>query len=246
MSPSEEPQAILQEETPITVPARAAWSPTAIVWICFLFSILPAGILYALNFARLGQPQKTKNALLIVGVMSTIFYGLFLLSAFKPETLSSANEGILRILSLLMTMSVAWYFYLSQQSLFARHIRQGGKKASLWPPVLWSLATIVIVGIALVGYFTWQVTQDEHEFDRAVTLLQNGKYGEAEKIFKAYRTEYPDETPAYMNLAIIYSNEGRLLEAKQELESLLRMNPKHKNATQLLKDVEDDLKAEKQ
>ena len=243
-TPNESP--FLPVETSPAIPSRAAWSPTAIVWACLLFSVLPGGIMYALNFERLGQPQKKKTALLGVIAFCFVFYGILFAAAFKPELFPSFNEKMLRALSAAGTFGMARIFYLQQKPLFIRHLQQGGKKASVWPPIVWSVATITVVGIALVGYFIWQVNRDEQEFSRGYALMQKGKYDEAEKIFKSYQDKYPDETPAYMNLALIYADEAKLPQAKQELTELLRLDPKDKDAKDLLKDVEDELKAQSQ
>lgn len=243
-SASDETQPVVPEEIPV-IPTRAAWSPTAIVWMCILLSVLTGGIMYALNFERLGQPQKKKLALAGIIVLCGGFYGVNLLVVFKPELLPSINDGHLRAFSMISSFILMWYFYLTQQPLFVRHIKQGGKKASLLPPILWSLGTIVILGVILLACAFWYGSQDEQEFAQAISLMEKEKYDEAEAILKTYRTKYPEEPLTYYNLAIIYSVKGQFSQAKQQLKESLRLNPDNKDAKALLKQVEEDLRMEK-
>jgi hypothetical protein len=244
VNPASTERQLASEDTVPVVPERAAWSPTAIVWICLLFSILPAGIMHALNFERLGAPEKKKPALISVIIFSVIFYGFMFVTSIKPYLLPSLSDGTFRTLCTVSTLGMAWHFYLSQQPLFLQHRQRGGKKASIWPPVLLSLAGMVLVTVPAFSYYAWKVIRDQNEFNRAVTLMQHGKLDEAEAIFKAYRAEYPDEAVVHFNLGMVYAAKDRLPTAKNELQETLRLDPNFKDAKKYLHEVESDMKAE--
>ncbi|HEY0072793.1 MAG TPA: tetratricopeptide repeat protein [Abditibacteriaceae bacterium] len=215
--------------------SHLAWNPVAIVWICLLFSILPAGIMYALNFERLGQPEKKKGALLFVGVISIIFYVIVAVTSIAPN-MHPALDKQLRLLCGAFTLSVAACFYRNQKPLFLRHLRQGGKKAALLKPVLLSFIAILIV-MASFGY--WLVAQEEKKFNRAIVLYEQGEYKDAERLFKSYKVDNPDESGVYLNLALIYLETERPEQAKEELQEVIRLEPQNEEAKDLLQELED-------
>lgn len=202
--------------------------------MCVLFSILPAGIMYALNFGRLGLPQRQRSALYFVLGTSAIYYLIAVRALFLSDV-EETTQVSLRAWFQIVNIVVAWRFYIGQQALFARHVRQGGRRAPLLVP--FALSALFIVAVAL-GAETYVMKRDEQSFYTAVALFKAGKYRDAESIFKSYKRKYPEETSVSWNLALIYANTGRDDQAKQELKELLNIDPNHKDARRFLGELE--------
>lgn len=187
--------------------ARLPWSPTGIALITLLFSPLPGGILHAMNYARLGQPERTRLALASNLVTTTI---LFFVAFYA--------ERSLRAVIWLAAMVIATYFYKSQDKLFRRHRSAGGQKASLLLPGTLSVVVPVILALGLTYA---EDTRNQRSFEEAVRLVEEGKNIEAEREFRAYQRVYPDDIASYWNLALIYERSGNIERAKQELRIFL-------------------------
>jgi len=95
--------------------------------LTLLLSPLPAGVLHALNYRRLGQRERVRLAF-----ATNLISGLLLsLLAMELSFWGWASSILL-----------AMYFYKSQEPLFQRHRAGGGKKASMIPPTLISLGIL--------------------------------------------------------------------------------------------------------
>lgn len=146
--------------------ARLPWSPTGIALITLLFSPLPGGILHAMNYARLGQPERTRLALASNLITTTI---LFFVTFYA--------ERSLRAVTWLAAITIAAYFYKSQDELFRRHQSAGGQKASLLLPGTLSVVVLVILALGLTYA---EDTRYQRSFEDAVRLMGEGKNMEAE------------------------------------------------------------------
>jgi hypothetical protein len=99
---------------------KGLWNPRCFLVIGMIFSFLPAGVLYALNYGRSGYKKKRNITLLsvIVGFL------LFLIAAsFLPGNLS-------KYIVYGVNVSIAGYFSRDQKELYTSHILAGGKRAS--------------------------------------------------------------------------------------------------------------------
>jgi hypothetical protein len=96
--------------------------------LTLLFSPIPAGILHALNYRRLGWTGRVWLAA-----------AADLLSASLLTYLILETELWGWVSSILLA---AW-FYKTQQPLFRKHRAGGGGKASILPPTLLSLGILV-------------------------------------------------------------------------------------------------------
>ena len=114
---------------------RAAWSPRTIEYIGFFCSFLPAGIMYALNYARLGHPEKKLPRLWLV-ILG--FVGLLVLLSFIH------NESLGKLLGIGVNTAVSLFFYHDQKAAFEQHLARGGNRASIRLPVVLS---IIFAGI---------------------------------------------------------------------------------------------------
>src|SRR5512134_3249702 len=64
----------------IEIRDKPAWSPRQITAVCFLASFLPGGVLWALNWERLGKPEKVRRSLLgVLAGFAVFMTALFLL-----------------------------------------------------------------------------------------------------------------------------------------------------------------------
>jgi hypothetical protein len=100
----------------------SAWNPNAISFISFFFTFLPAGIMHAVNYERMGYPEKKKPRL----ILFVAGFVVFLAAAFILP-----NAGIFGAISI----GIAIFFYQDQKAIFQRHLAMGGKRHRL--PFLW-------------------------------------------------------------------------------------------------------------
>ena len=63
-----------------------------------------------------------------------------------------------------------------------------------------------------------------------VELLQAGKYADARPMLEALLPVQPDNLDVLYNLGMVYSDEGRLEEARSLLRRATKMAPEHANA----------------
>ena len=127
----------------ISVP-ESAWSPNAIAVISFFFTLLPAGIMHAINYERLGHREKKKSTLVWVIVGFIVWIAVILL---MPE-FDGSGAGFLGA-----QVGIAMYFHRSQQQMFQQHLSRGGKKAPLGIPVALSFLWVVIFIGGLSGWY---------------------------------------------------------------------------------------------
>ena len=113
-----------------------AWNPVIIGLLSFFFTFLPAGIFYAINFERLGQPKK-KNIRLFFVIVGFLIYtvAVFLI----PEDMP--NIQIFTIIN----AAVSGFFIYSQNALYKQHVDKGGEKAPVLLPFLSSLLWFIII-----------------------------------------------------------------------------------------------------
>lgn len=126
-----------------------AWSPKAIGAITLLCTFLPGGILWALNYSRLGQPEKTRPRLIGVLIGYCALWALIFLEIENTDVARAVDVCIRGIHPVL-----GFLFYQQQKDLFKQHIDSGGRKASILLPTLLSIAFLVtlIVGILVASY----------------------------------------------------------------------------------------------
>ena len=136
-----------------------AWNPRWFEGMSVPFTFLPSGILWAMNFERLGQPERKLPAIAAVIVGFLILAACFLFIDVIPEYAAIAvNYGF------------GFYFYHSQKRLFGDFINQGGSRARYTVPLGVSVVAsvlIVIVGLRLDSFVK------EH-----AQLLQDSEYSE--------------------------------------------------------------------
>ena len=211
-----EDEAAAQEPDP-----RGAWSPGGIAIAAVVLSSLPAGVLHALNYVRLGRPELKRRALvrnllgfLVSIVVADLTFGLF---------------G-----TFFVQVAYAVYFQNSQGGLFARHLARGGKKASVILPALgWFVA---LVGPLALGYAAFDSI--ETGFDRGIRMMDEGRYDEAEAIFLDYAESEPEDPWTNWNLAVIYDNQDEPEKALARIRIVIRKDPRFDGAAGYLVELE--------
>lgn len=74
-------------------------------------------------------------------------------------------------------------------------------------------------------------------FALGVMRMELGELGSAQTIFIALTQDFPDLADPYNNLAVLYAGQGKLDEARSQLEQALRLQPDHAQAQENLGDV---------
>jgi hypothetical protein len=119
---------------------QRAWNPTGIFWLGMVFSVLPAGILWALNFEKLGQPSRKKSSFVMVGLYSL----LVLIMSVLPK--------VSLIITTPVNIAICWTYYTSQSTLFRDFLTQGGQERSFRRPIAFSLVVIILVLTCIFAY----------------------------------------------------------------------------------------------
>lgn len=202
---------------------RAPWSPMGIAIITVLLSPLSGGVLHALNYARLGQPERRRLALASNLITTTL---LFFVTSYA---------GLMRGLAWATALIIAAYFYNSQEGLFRRYRSAGGQKASLLLP---GILSVIVLTIAAVGLSYAEDIRYQKDFEEAVRLMEEGKTTEAERAFRACQVVYPDDVASYWNLALIYERSGDIEKAKQELRMFISRNQNSQEVQEYLDRLE--------
>ena len=117
--------------------ARAPWSPTGIALVTLVLSPVAGAVLHALNYSRLGWPQRWRLALF----SNLITPLVFVLVGMRTSGGAGSN--------LVIPLFLAAYFYKTQAPLFERHRAAGGSKASLVLPVILVVVAVAILGVIL-------------------------------------------------------------------------------------------------
>lgn len=118
---------------------RPPWSPTGIALLTLVFSPVVGAVLHAIDYSRLGIPQRRRVALF--SNLSTAT--LVLWSAARGSTGAGWRLGV--------ALLPAAYFYKTQAGLFAAHRAGGGARASLWLPAILLIAATLAVGLLLAA-----------------------------------------------------------------------------------------------
>ena len=74
-------------------------------------------------------------------------------------------------------------------------------------------------------------------FLKGLILTEQGKTGDAIKIFSALTEDYPELPEPYNNLAVLYASQGQYDKAKQSLEMAIRTHPSYATAHENLGDI---------
>lgn len=182
---------------PLPLAGKKAWSPKGIHWLGWFFSPLPAGITWALNYERLGQPEKKMGAFLVAVFLFSIEVAL----SFVPD--------MPRFVMILMNGGSAALYYHTQKNLFKEFVAKGGSKSSFKLPIVNACAFVLLlfgVGVAIASHQEYQLRQRVQEIAK---LLDTESYMIAKDRLLTLREDYPDELFPYEGLAYVFLIEER-------------------------------------
>lgn len=100
----------------------------------------------ALNYERLGHPERKLKCLLGVLLAAAIYIWFLAELAMTPGASSNSMSGFS-----LMNLLVSLTYYDRQKKMFAEHLRLGGRKASIGVPLALSLVWTVILAVVLTS-----------------------------------------------------------------------------------------------
>lgn len=207
---------------------RGVWSPKALAVFGLFFSVIPAGLMFAINYGRYGRPKER----LLWGVATIFLMGALLIADCVSSEVSSPRWFLLNVLLL-------WFMYLRQAPLYHAWINSGRRKASVWTGLLICagfLATFFVAGVAVSSIY-----EDDY---LAASQIESGQYAEAEAILLEARKRHPTDMDVRFNLAIVYRLQSRPRDAVAEVDAFLKAYPTDKDALQLKADIEAELQTE--
>ncbi len=126
---------------------KGLWSPKSIMIIGSLVSFFIAGIMSAINYGRLGYADKKKKLILTItiGYIASICLSIIIGEKIDLTTSwASVNIGVSAVLK------------SQQEKLYKDYIKNGGKKASLKTPLIWSTIVLLLtfgIGPAVDYYY---------------------------------------------------------------------------------------------
>lgn len=122
---------------------KGLWDPKHFIIISLLFSFLPAGILYSLNYGRVGDKKK-RNKSLLLSLLGFILFvvGIIFIPIIVPITMINL---IVKFIGTGINIGVGVYLRNKQEKLFQEHIDNDGNKASFGVPVLLSFIMAVVI-----------------------------------------------------------------------------------------------------
>ena len=205
---------------------REPWSPKHIGWLALFLSPIPSAVLHALNWGRLGQPERVRSQFLInFGAVSLL-------------VVVAALETVHPIGLYAIGACFAWYFGATQLPAFNDVIRQGGRKAPFGKPFLWSCGGLLGL-LVIIGGMTWAL--DARDMARLQAMLDRGEY----EAYEAEMLSWVDADPTYSgghyNLALVYSLMDRYEDVAGHLRTYVNLEPDDVEAQVWLAEVEEYL-----
>lgn len=204
---------------------QRAWNPIWIAVLGFFFTLLPALVLMAVNYERLGRPQLKWP--LIVGSIS-FFIGLTYLTTLPLQ----GYEWVFAIVHIGGCFAIAAIQKPLYES-FLDYSDEHQPEAFRWP-VVYSLmfVTLFFGGIIMYQYVQHlRVVKAIQEVER---FYLEGKNTEAINLLQELNVAYPDDHTILYNLGVIYKENGQADSASIYLRQLLKLNPENEEARALL------------
>lgn len=199
------------------------WSPRHIGILAIVCSPLPAAVVHALNWRRLGQPERVRREL----AKNSLAVGLFAAVV--------VMDALPRIAVAALTFGFAGYFVATQLPSYDSVLGAGGKRASFLRPSLYSVAGIVGALVLLLG---GERVANTVELRRLDTMLANGEYEAYESAMLKWLEDDPGDAAANWNLALVYSEMDRWPEVAEHLRRYNALRPSDEEGAQWLREVE--------
>ena len=209
------PQVHLAEqgtERTLSCEGRRAWNPLGILWLGFFFSVLPAGILWTLNFERLGQPSRKQSSFITTGL-----YTLFVvLMCILPK---------LNFVATYINIAMCLHYFHSQKVLYRDFLSGGGQKESFGRPIVLSAAFLVLVSAGIFAYAYLDSVRYAKLYDEATASINKGNLIEAKLRLQKLENKYPDEPAPYYSLAWIHLQNLQYDSALTKYRHYLKLQP---------------------
>ena len=145
-------------------PTQKLWNPKSFLVLTLLFSFLPAGIMYALNYGYYEEEGKKQTSL----VLSIIAFIIFLTIAYFLPSYP------LKSIAYILNVCVGIFLMITQRELFEEHIKNGGMVKSYLVPVLIGIIPLLLFVFAFMHlpmksiqygkstlYYTDKITEDQ-------------------------------------------------------------------------------------
>lgn len=123
---------------------KAPWNPVALFFLMWIAGVFAgplgavAAAFSAVNWARLGQPQKRWPWLALAVLLGLLPF----LLAVPVRLWGVPSLEVARLLNKMALFGLAYGFLLGQRPLFDSHLARGGKATTSWP--LWLGGALVV------------------------------------------------------------------------------------------------------
>ncbi|MFN4121742.1 MAG: tetratricopeptide repeat protein [Flavobacteriales bacterium] len=204
---------------------QRAWNPIWIAVLGFFFTLLPALILMAFNYERLGKPGLKWP--LIAG--SVIFFiGLTYLTTLPLQ----GYEWAFAVVHIGGCFAIA----AIQKPLYESFLDHSDKHQpeAFRLPVVYSLMFVALFFGSIIMYQYVQHIRVVKAIQKVEQFYLEGKNTEAINLLQELNTAYPDDHTILYNLGVIYKENGQADSARIYLRQLLKLNPENEDARDLL------------
>ncbi len=206
----------MSQDNQKVIDGKGVWSPYLLAAVAVLLSILPALVLFAINYGRYGFPKKRFQWFCIIVLIAPIIIALDYIS---PEW------TIVRMFAL--NVAGIWLMYSQQIGLYQDWKLQKRPQGSGWQASFIVLATLIL-------FFCIYLIPIPQQDYLAYDLLESGRYEEAEQTLLQSKEDYPADTDIRFNLTYLYEETDRLDQAKAELIELLKIDPQNSEAQEFM------------
>lgn len=142
---------------------RPLFAPQSILWPCFFGGPLAGGILFGMNYARMGRRDLAKKCW-VAAIVITLALGTgmcwYILQQYETDSSTRPSTRGLRYVTSGVGVAIGWLVAKHQQPLFTAWENAGNRPAGLWIPgvlacVVGALFTggLIVAGLASFGYF---------------------------------------------------------------------------------------------
>lgn len=201
---------------------RPPWKPRDIAILALIATPLPAAVVHALNFARLGQPERVRLEMVknVAAALLLLLVGLF-------QVLTPQMVGLLGV-------ALAGYFLQTQRHLFHRFTKTGERASPIWRAVVASyLAMGGLLVVATVAL--WLSLSDVRELEE---MFDRGEYTEFRALAQEHLAVDSLDAAVRWNLVNSYTLSGEYEEAASALREYVRLHPNDPKGPTLLERIE--------
>ena len=206
---------------------RSPWNPRHIGILALVLSPVPAAVVHALNWRRLGLRENSGLEVAKDLAAAALFVAVIWLDAIPPAVM------------VLLGLGMAAYFGSKQVPEFQRYIREGGHSSSFKKPTLYSTGAVIgFLLLALGASLAMEAVQEA----RLQAMFDEGDFDGIEAEALSWLEEDPRYPDAHWNLALVYSEMERWDDVVEHLRRYIEVQPEDVEAREWLAEVELYLK----